>query len=137
VITKKPSAKRTQRRRPGEKIKERVLCRLDDINDGGSKEIAMNESNLVTLCMVRQDDAVHAYVNSCPHTGAPLNWSADKFLSRDGTMIQCGLHGALFRIADGRCIWGPCLHQSLIPVPVAVRDGDVLLLEEDKISAIR
>ena len=136
MTIKKPSAERTQRR-PGKIIKERVLCRLDNINDGDSKELALNESSRVTLCVTRQDHAVHAYINSCPHTSAPLNWSADKFLSWDGTMIQCGLHGALFRIADGLCIWGPCLHQSLTAVSVAVRDGNVLLLEEDKISTIR
>ena len=59
------------------------------------------------LFAVRQGDAVHVYVNSCPHIGTPLDWMPDRFLSADGSLIVCATHGAEFRIADGECLRGP------------------------------
>ena len=105
---------------------ELLLCRLDEIVDGASKELAVPGARS-TLCLVREGATVHTYVNACPHTGAPLNWDGDRFLTRDGNMIQCAIHGALFRITDGRCMWGPCLHQRLTAVPTIIRDGVILL----------
>jgi nitrite reductase/ring-hydroxylating ferredoxin subunit len=111
---------------------EQVVCRLDDIGDGASKEVTL-PGDPTTICVVRQGRAVHAYVNSCPHTGAPLNWDGDRFLTRDGDMIQCAVHGALFRIHDGLCVWGPCLKQRLTPVPIVIRD-DAILMPGEKSS---
>ena len=112
---------------------EHRLCRFDDIVDGTSKEVSLN-GHRATLCLVRQNTTVHAYINSCPHTGAPLNWVGDQFLNRDGDMIQCAVHGALFRITDGACIWGPCLHQCLTAVPIIIRDGEILLSGDARIQ---
>ena len=106
------------------------LCRLDDLADGASKEVILDADG-PSMCLIRQSDTVFAYVNSCPHTGSPLNWNGDQFLTREGDMIQCAVHGALFRITDGQCLWGPCLHQHLISVPVIIRDGFVLLAREE------
>ena len=105
---------------------EHLLCRLNEIVDGASKELAVPGTRS-TLCLVREGVTVHAYVNACPHTGAPLNWDGDRFLTRDGDMIQCAIHGALFRLTDGRCMWGPCLHQRLTAVPTIIRDGVIVL----------
>ena len=63
--------------------------------------------------LVRHGGRVLAYVDSCPHTGAPLNWEPDRFLDIDQRYIQCATHGALFRIDDGLCVQGPCAGQSL------------------------
>lgn len=52
-------------------------------------------------------------------------------------MIQCALHGALFHITNGLCMWGPCLHQRLTSVPVVIRDGDIVFLDENKTSVLR
>lgn len=100
------------------------LCRIDDISDGG-REVTVGERG--SLFLIRRDGEVYAYANACPHTGAPLNWGRDQFLNRDGSLIQCSFHGALFRIEDGLCVWGPCVKQHLESVPVAVRDGEVIL----------
>ncbi len=125
---KKPTAKETDPPATPGTTQERVLCRLDEIA-GGGKEAAVPDDDTYTLCLVRQGDKVHAYRNSCPHTGAPLNWGADKFLSLEGTMIQCAVHGALFRIADGMCVWGPCLNRGLTPVAVDIKDGNIVLAD--------
>lgn len=68
-----------------------------------------------------------AYRNSCPHTGAPLNWQPDQFLNYENDMIECALHGARFRIEDGYCLHGPCLGQSLQPLPLR-REGALLVI---------
>lgn len=107
----------------------RILCRIEDITDGGSKEVTSCNDD-PGLFLIRQGNNIYAYQNRCPHTGAPLNWEEDKFLSMDGTLIQCAVHGALFRISDGLCLWGPCVNQHLKTVNIALRDG-VILLEDD------
>lgn len=132
MAANKHSTNESPQRHYRDKTAQRVLCRIEDIADGDSKEIDLLDESDFTLCLIRWKTAVYAYRNSCPHTGAPLNWTKDKFLSLDGAMIQCGLHGALFRIEDGLCTWGPCLNKRLLPIPVAVRNGNIVLVDENK-----
>ncbi|MDO6459331.1 Rieske 2Fe-2S domain-containing protein [Granulosicoccaceae sp. 1_MG-2023] len=73
--------------------------------------------------VVRHSGQVTAFVNRCPHTGAPLNWKPDDFLTADGQLIQCSLHGALFDPADGRCLRGPCAGDRLQQLPLRYADG--------------
>ncbi len=82
---------------------------------------------LQDIFVVRQGDSVFGYLNSCPHTGGPLDWTPDRFLDLDGRYIQCAMHAALFRVEDGRCIAGPCNGDRLTPVPVEVDAGVVRL----------
>ena len=110
---------------------EHFLCRLDELADGASKEVLLDD-NHTSLCLVRRNDTVYAYVNSCPHTGAPLNWSPDQFLTIDGDMLQCAIHGALFRITDGQCVRGPCMHRRLTPIPTITRDGVIFLVSQNE-----
>ena len=62
---------------------------------------------------VKKCGKVFAYLNSCPHTGAPLNWQENQFLDLSKTHILCSIHGARFRIENGLCIEGPCKGQML------------------------
>lgn len=106
------------------------LCALNTLPDPGCRgfEIPRGEGELpFALFVVRKEGQVFAYRNSCPHTGAPLEWMPDQFLDRDSSFIQCALHGALFDIREGRCLRGPCVGDSLDPLTVIVRDGDVWL----------
>jgi nitrite reductase/ring-hydroxylating ferredoxin subunit len=45
-------------------------------------------------------------------------------------MIQCALHGALFRIEDGYCLYGPCQGASLHPLPLR-QEGAVVIIENE------
>ena len=45
-------------------------------------------------------------------------------------LIQCGLHGAQFRIEDGYCLAGPCAGRYLRKVAIAIQDGMIIALEE-------
>lgn len=106
------------------------LCPLDELSNPGSRGFRLSEGNqTMELFVVRRDGRVYGYLNTCPHTGAPLEWMPDRFLDITASLIQCALHGALFGIEDGRCLRGPCLGQRLLPIKVAVRDGDVVLTD--------
>jgi nitrite reductase/ring-hydroxylating ferredoxin subunit len=70
-------------------------------------------------------------MNSCPHTGGPLDWVPDQFLSLDRNYIQCATHNALFRFSDGYCVSGTCAGDQLTSVPVAIDDGEVVIVHSD------
>ncbi len=116
----------------------RVLCRLDDIEDGQAKGFSLGQGQEAgqglearEIFVVRQGTRAFGYVNSCPHQGLPLDWQEDRFISLDSGLIMCMNHGALFEIADGFCVDGPCVGESLEPVPVVVDgDGRVRLVED-------
>lgn len=76
--------------------------------------------------VVRQGDAVHGYVDRCPHAGVPMAQQLDDYLSPGGDLIACSWHGALFRIDDGLCVGGPCVGQRLMPWPVAIVGGEIV-----------
>lgn len=109
----------------------RVLCRLADIPDGGTKGIETEtpDGRPRDLFLHRVGDTVRGFENVCPHMGTPLDWRPDEFLSADGRHFICATHGALFGLEDGRCVFGPCAGDRLDPVAIALRDGLVLLDE--------
>lgn len=84
----------------------------------------------VTGFLVAKGEACYAYVNCCPHTGASLNWMPDQFLNYENDMIQCALHGALFRIEDGYCLYGPCQGEYLRPLPLRQEGAEVVIESE-------
>ncbi len=104
------------------------LCALDDIENTESAGMeAEIDGRPHPLILVRRGETVYAYINSCPHIGAPLDFKPGWFLTLDKSMINCANHGAHFRIEDGLCVAGPCVGKSLKPVPVIVKDGGVFL----------
>ncbi len=109
----------------------RVLCRLDDIEDGQAKGFTLGQGlEAREIFVVREGARAFGYVNSCPHLGTPLDWQVNRFISLDSGHIMCATHGALFEIADGRCVAGPCKGQRLRGVSVSLdRDGRVVLDE--------
>ncbi|MGB5427998.1 MAG: Rieske (2Fe-2S) protein [Gammaproteobacteria bacterium] len=109
-----------------------VVCQLDELNDPDSRGLVMGvNGQLRDVFIVRLGQQVFAYLNSCPHTGAPLDWMPDQFLSLDKDYIQCATHAALFRITDGYCVAGPCAGDRLTSVPVTVDAGEVVVLPRD------
>lgn len=105
-----------------------VTVRLDEIPEPGAKGFSYTTATGEQEgFVVRFAGEVRAYENSCPHTGVSLNWSDDQFFELDHKFIQCALHGALFQPQDGRCIWGPCLGQSLKSLPFELVEQNVLI----------
>ena len=122
---------------PGERATSgRVLCRLEDIEDGQGKGFALDTGpggsgiEARDIFVVREGVAVYGYVNSCPHLGTPLDWQGDRFISDDSGLIMCATHGALFEFDDGFCVSGPCAGQALEAVAVTLdSDNRVILVE--------
>ncbi|MBK8181915.1 MAG: Rieske 2Fe-2S domain-containing protein [Candidatus Competibacteraceae bacterium] len=111
-------------------MSEHLLCRLDELPEGESRGFAAKpDARYADIVVVRAHQGIYAYRNRCPHTGAPMEWEPDRFLDFSGTLIQCGIHGALFRFDDGYCIAGPCARQSLRRIAVIERDGWLVALE--------
>jgi nitrite reductase/ring-hydroxylating ferredoxin subunit len=105
-----------------------VLCRFEEIPDGGCKGFLIGAGAAEReLFGVRRGACVFVYENTCPHTGAPLDWQPDVFLDVEKRFIQCATHGALFRIEDGYCVHGPCIGRHLTALPARVVDGQVWL----------
>ena len=102
------------------------LCALDELPEPGSKGFDMDlGEERFSLFVVRRDNEVHGYINSCPHTGVALEWVPDQFLDADGSFIECATHGAQFTIEEGKCVSGPCAGDRLKPVRLSV-DNDVI-----------
>ena len=101
----------------------RVLCRLDDIPDGGSRGFAAPPGGLTGLFAVRQGDEVRVFLNACPHLGLPLDTMPGSFRDAPDGPVACGVHGALFDPLNGTCFTGPCAGDALEAVPVELRDG--------------
>ncbi|HYD30763.1 MAG TPA: Rieske (2Fe-2S) protein [Azospirillaceae bacterium] len=106
---------------------ERRLCRLEAIPDGQARGFTVGAgAGKIIILVARRGGAVHGYVNSCPHVGAPLDWTPDRFMSPDGQYLMCAMHGALFLVEDGACVSGPCVGKLLTPVPVGLDDDHVV-----------
>lgn len=107
-----------------------VLGLLEEIPDGRAKEYTFGVGIAAfRMFVVRRGDEAYGYVNQCPHYSLPLNHRPDQFLTRDGSKIMCVQHLALFRIEDGACLDGACEGRALDPVPLAVRDGQIMIAE--------
>lgn len=90
------------------------------------------DSGPLRLILLRRDGAVRAFVNSCPHARAPLDYPPNKFFDFSGRFLLCSLHGALFRPSDGVCIGGPAKGKALTPVAVEEAADGTLRLAGDK-----
>jgi nitrite reductase/ring-hydroxylating ferredoxin subunit len=97
---------------------------VEDIPEG---EAIGAESPLGELLVARRDGNIYAYRNTCPHLGIELNFQPDVFMDLDRQYLMCANHGALFRVEDGHCVWGPCVGQHLEAVAVTVTAGEVVM----------
>ena len=110
-----------------------VVCRVQDIGNRRARGFHLlrrapdGAQAPWRVVLVRWDRKLYGYVNVCPHQHGPLDWEAGQFLDPSGTRLICGKHGALFDIATGACIDGPCAGARLERVALAVLDGDVCI----------
>lgn len=104
-----------------------ALCRFDEIPDPGARGFVIERNDQrIPIMIVRRNNKIYGYVNSCPHIGAPLDWQEEQFLDIHKQYILCANHGALFTIENGYCISGPCAGKCLQSVSLSLSDGWVL-----------
>lgn len=108
------------------------LCANNALIDNSTLEIniEINKHTHPGFLLVT-DKKVFCYINSCPHTGATLNWNPNQFLDVNQEFIQCSLHGALFEKSSGLCIRGPCVGTNLQVLPVELREEFWYLSDDD------
>lgn len=103
---------------------------LADIADGAARGFRLSlKTGRFDGVVVRTGDTVTGYVDLCPHAGVSLAAAPDDYIVHQvstGTLIACRWHGALFEVADGACISGPCKGQRLAAWPVAVVRGTIV-----------
>jgi len=105
------------------------LCALDELDETDSRGFVISDVTPErNIFIVHSHNKVVGYENRCPHTLISLDWSPDQFLDYAKDYIQCANHGALFKIHDGKCIYGPCTGQSLQSVELKVEDNVVFAL---------
>jgi nitrite reductase/ring-hydroxylating ferredoxin subunit len=103
------------------------LCRLDQIADPGARGFSFHtgEARFAGF-VVRAGGEVLGYEDRCPHAAMPLALFPERYLTREGDLILCASHGALFRPRDGLCVGGPCAGRSLTRWPVRI-EGEELV----------
>jgi nitrite reductase/ring-hydroxylating ferredoxin subunit len=101
----------------------RALCHVEEIPDGSAKGFPPAPGGFSGLVAWRKGEQVRVYVNSCPHIGTPLDWTPDRFMTKDGKYIICATHGAAFQPLTGECLLGPCKGDFLDAVQTEIRDG--------------
>ena len=105
------------------------LCVFDELDKIDSRGFDITEVTPErNIFIVRNNEKIFGYENRCPHNFASLDWSPDQFLDYDKEYIQCSNHGALFEIHSGKCLYGPCIGQSLWSVQLRVDDNIVFVV---------
>ena len=108
------------------------LCHIDELPDGGSRGFDPQRGGQDTLLIVRQGRELFGYTDACPHHGTPMAWRKHAYLDAAGQHIVCAAHGALFDIASGLCVLGPCLGDRLSPVALKIHEnGEIHLAVHD------
>ena len=103
------------------------LCRLDEIAEPGARGFSFRAGEaLFAGFVVRAAGEVFGYEDRCPHAAMPLALFPHRYLTREGDLILCASHGALFRPGDGLCIAGPWAGRALTPWPVRIEGPDLV-----------
>ncbi len=103
------------------------VARVDEVADGHTKKFFLTrDGRELEAFVLNHGGRFVAYVNRCCHIPMTMDWVENQFLSDDGAHILCATHGALYEPVGGTCVAGPPLGQCLTPVPLEIRDGEVL-----------
>ena len=105
-----------------------VLCRLEEIPDGGGRVLAFGEGpKPLRILLLRSGARVNGWHNRCPHFGMPLAVKDEWLIVAPHESLKCNVHYARFRWADGVCDDGECLGEQLDAIAVEVVNDEVRL----------
>ena len=109
--------------------KSQFLCTFSELEEPSSRGFSVKiKRKQTSIFIVRKNDQVFAYENSCPHAQAPLEWNPDEFLDNRKEIILCAMHGAEFSIEEGECLGGPCNGVGLTPIELLIKENDIYVL---------
>jgi len=109
--------------RPGQ-----TICAADALADGTSLKFRVEEGERrVEAFVIRFEGRYYAYLNRCAHMALGLDMADNDFFTVDFRALICKTHGATYFPDSGLCFSGPCYGESLEAVPIALRDGNVVL----------
>ncbi|WP_111638242.1 Rieske (2Fe-2S) protein [Marinomonas shanghaiensis] len=115
----------------------KVLCHIDDIDEGTTKGFLENNAGQDLLFIVKVKGQLFAWRNACPHvSGAPMAWRKDAYMDAKRQHVACHAHGALFEPDTGMCIQGPCLGKALESIPVYVNQAGMVSIRVTDISLL-
>ncbi|MEJ2173609.1 MAG: Rieske 2Fe-2S domain-containing protein [bacterium] len=109
---------------------ERLICASKALTDAGPGvrfEVSYFDE-LTPAFVVRWQGRVYGYLNRCAHMPMELDWLPGVFFGAEGNDLVCSTHGAVYAVADGRCLGGPCGSTPLVRLVVAERDGAIYFL---------
>jgi nitrite reductase/ring-hydroxylating ferredoxin subunit len=106
----------------------------------GAGQLALGESHTFEFerdgkalpgFVLRHEAGLFAYLNRCPHWAVDLDMGDERFYAADVDRIYCKNHGALFRVTDGVCDWGPCLGKALYAFELTLEGDDAWISEPE------
>ncbi len=113
---------------PGAPAPGTVLSCIDDIPEGMPHMLSFGMApDRFDVILLRTGDQVYAYVNRCAHFGIRLAEKPEHLKFAPHKSVSCNVHYARFRWQDGYCEWGDCEGESLLPIPIEIIDGKVLI----------
>jgi len=113
-----------------------LVCSADSIPDAGFKSVVvMSAAGTFPILVFKTGNAVHAFVNACPHQYLPLDHRSDSILSADGAVIRCTNHGAGFCVSTGHGVEGLGIDQKLDAVPVGIDELGRVVIDDRTITA--
>ncbi len=96
------------------------VCGLEDVPAEGVLRVPLGGREALTV--FRIDERFFVVDDRCPHRGASLAKHGEV---ASGT-VECILHGAVFDLATGDCVAGPC-SSALGVHPCTERDGSIYI----------
>ena len=107
----------------GQWISVGTVDRLDE--SGAAIVFDIDRSRFLSGFVIKRGGQVYAYVNRCPHNGSRLDWVPGELFDESGEHLICATHGAIFEPETGKCVGGPCINQTLIPLAVKLEQQDI------------
>ncbi|WP_019673634.1 Rieske (2Fe-2S) protein [Psychrobacter lutiphocae] len=104
------------------------LCEQRDFEETNCLRVPNPNNKKKSILIIKKDNALYAYENSCPHFSIPLDYKKGKFHTYKNEVVMCAHHSAMFNITTGECIDGPCMGHSLTSIAIQIVDGEVFLI---------
>jgi nitrite reductase/ring-hydroxylating ferredoxin subunit len=105
-----------------------IVAHASDIPQGTSRKFQLTCGNeTIDGFVINFQGRFYAYSNRCCHIPIPFDCVDNEFFTRDKRHLICLIHGATYEPNTGLCIDGPCPGEYLDVIPVAVKQGQVIV----------